>query len=347
MHDISIDNNIGMSLINLISKAFNLEKLTINMNNLKNDFIKELFVVLEKKPNSFIELGLDNIDLNSEAKLDSIKFLENQTYLTILILSYNKLGNDLARTIFKSLAKSCFSLVDLRLHEVDIDDGIGSSIIEFIGQQKNLTILDLACNSLKNDILRGIFERLVNYPPSFTELWLFQTDFDHNIGSVIVDFIGKQYKLVKLDIGSNRIGNELARGIFSRLAKKCFCLEELYVRHLGMTSEVGDCLAEFIGQQKNLMILGLRSNHIGVHLVKSIFERLAKHCYTIEGLGVYEAGTTEEIGMSIADFIGQQCNITVLQISSNQIGNHLARALLENGKKLFFTCKDLDVKHKY
>lgn len=224
------------------------------------------------------------------------------------------------------MAKNCFSLVKIWMLNISIDDKVGTALVDFVGNQKNLKVLELGQNSIKDILATGIFENLSKKCSSLRELLVESIGMTSKMKKSIIDFLEKQENLQNIHLNSNKIGNILGKELFQRLSLKCKSMEEIELENIGLNEMIDLSIVNFIGIQENLKILKLNNNKLGDNLLNKLFKKLLVYCKSLETLSLSKVNMTENIDREICLLIGKQKNIAVVNLNFNNFGNRIISA---------------------
>lgn len=341
LNDINLSNtyitqDILWNFKYFLEKQSNLKILNLNSNSLGNYFAESIFPVIQER--KLVGLHLNDIGMDNSINDSIDKLLSLQKKIEVLDIGSNLFGNEVADILFKVLNESVF-LKDLRLNNIGLESFFDfSNMINFIGKQRNLEYLDISSNSLRNDIIEKIFyklfSRLGKSCTEITELYISNIGINYDIELTIIDFVRVQEKLNILQTNLNNLGINYVNELFKILSEKKVNIKEIGFGELSKNEKVNINIIHFFIKQFNLHKLNLNSMKIGNEYCQEIFVQLSENCDTLTELRINNIFMDKNIQPYLGYFIKQQYNLTILDISSNEIGNKLGKKIFEQLNKL-------------
>ncbi|CAD5126372.1 unnamed protein product [Dimorphilus gyrociliatus] len=339
----------------LNSKSFNLstaKQIAEDFDNILNDrFFDSCFngnlplgVIIEILISANYRLrhiSIVNILLENDKKYIE-KLLTEKTVIKTLNVREQKFEDDekFLENILNFIDKNSSYLEYIEFGMCTLSKGIDCNSMSLIGMQNKLSLLHFFDINLNDTIASKICENLSKYCSKITKLTFSRCGLTSNIGTILGEAIGKQTKLVVLNLQNNQLGNKVGKCIFDNIKENCRNLTVMGFGNCSFTHEIGDCIAKCLENLENLQDIQFWDNNLQTSIGRDIFQAILNgNCRNITKIGFSNCGFTEEIGNVVGQVIGRQKNLSFLNFHKNPIGNEIGENIFEN---IYENCKYIE-----
>ncbi|XP_068721143.1 NLR family CARD domain-containing protein 3-like [Montipora capricornis] len=251
--------------------------------------------------------------------------LKVNTCLTTLKLSFNGIGNSVAKSLSEALkVNTCLTTLDLKWNKIDAAGA--ESLSEALKVNTSVTTLNLSFNRIGNSVAKSLSEALkVN--TALTTLDLSFNKIDDSGAESLSEALKDNTSLTTLDLRCNEIGDSGAESLFEALkVNKCLTTLDLSRNEIGDSG--AESLCEALKDNTCLTTLDLNRNQIGDSGAKSLSEALkVNKCLTTLDLSGNKIGDSDD--ESLSEALKDDTCYSPLDLSWNQIGDSGAKSLSE------------------
>lgn len=325
---IGMDNTVDNRLARIVEKNKDLEHFEIADNKIGSDCSKLLFQSIAENCDKLSRLGLMDIGFNSSIENTLTRAISVNKNLKELEISYNKLGNNLAKNLFRSINKNCSKLFHLGLSTLGFNQEIQFSLSDVIITNKNLKTFEIAENLIGPEIAKNIFKALSENCCNLTYLGLSNIGLDERIGNSLSEVVFQNPNLEEIQIGDNNLGSIVSMSLFNAINETCINFRNIGFYNLNFDEKAGKSLLHAISKNLQLTEIVLGKNLLGNYLTKDLFDLIERDFRDMSCLSVFSIGFNHKVGFSLEKAIAANENITELDIGDNTIGNKLAVSLL-------------------
>lgn len=336
-------NDMSIPLRNFLCNQKNLKKLYLNDVELTGIIGANIFKDISTTCSTIEELHFDSSIFSVEMSIPFAKFIGQQHNLKQLNFFKIDLTGETGNNIFKTLAESCTSILDLNLGSCIFSSDMGSSLGDFLAKQTNLKYLNLFDTNISHKIGKNIFKNSISTCCNIEDLNLDTCIFSDDMSVELGKFIGFQTNLRKLNFYDTNVSCEIGKNIFQNIPKTCCNLEELKMKSFNFSPKMSISLGKFIGYQTNLRHLNLNDTDLKGEIGNNLFVNISNSCTSIEKLQFDDCSFSIEMSISLGNFIGNQTNVKHLSLSNidfrHEIGKNVFKSIPKsccNIEELYF-----------
>lgn len=327
------DSDLGLSLeTNLFKQNFH--------GNTDQNFETFKFYLTNKNANQFVKAAIlvDGIEKLKKKESDVFQKIHDDSYhIPIFMWTSAKYAekhfkcypvyrlNDMKLNILLPDSSDSENS-DEDMDELPVRDVIKIEINQKNTQSKNQVVSK--CILRKVETLKEINVQHIDLKPD---------NFRVNLEKVI----GLQKNLEVLFLSFCDITNEGLISIFNNVEVNCHKIKKLYFAKMGINGNVTEAAARAIRNLKSLTLISFSYNKLESSGVEKILRAINENCYWVKEIYMRDVGIDSSIGDILGDAIGKQTNLEVLYLNSNNIGDNVAKHLLDNIKQNCLRMKEL------
>ncbi|XP_078390046.1 NACHT, LRR and PYD domains-containing protein 3-like [Cetorhinus maximus] len=236
--DVVLTASCAETLVSILNTNQSLIKLDLSSNKLGDSGVKQLSAALRNPDCKLQKLHLSGMSLTSSCAEDLASTLSANPALTVLNLSYNKLGDLGVKLLSTALRNPDCKIQKLWL----CDNGLSASSVKDIASALNtsqlLTELDLGHNKLRDLGVKFLFEALKNQECKLQKLRLYDTCLTDSCSDDLASALSTNRSLKWLSLELNSFTDQSAPA-FCRLIRNNNSLEriELWTNRFSSTGE--------------------------------------------------------------------------------------------------------------
>ncbi|CAD5126832.1 DgyrCDS14863 [Dimorphilus gyrociliatus] len=330
LSDCQFDSNIGDIVGEAIARQTLLAQLYLQNNPLGSAVGHRIFKKIKENCTELVVINLKDCEFDSNIGNIVGEAIGRQHALSQLFLYKNSLGSEVGKGIFENIKKNLTQLTLICLNDCKFNTHIGSIVGEAIGKQSTLKVLNLGNNSLGTDIGKCLFENIKENCKDLEIVGLRNCEFDSNIGVIVGEAIGKQTKLVELNLQFNSLGTIVGKSIFENIRDNCRQLTAICLSDCEFDSNIGTVVGEAIGKQSKLAELNLQINPIGTFVGHGLFKSIKENCRQLVGIYLSDCEFDSNIGTVVGEAVGKQSKLSKLNLESNPLGPIVGKSLFQN-----------------
>lgn len=181
-------------LANFIGHQINLSRLVLSKVNISGKEGRILFQSISENLCKLREIDLSYSTISSDMSKDLGNFLRHQLNLNILNLTSVNLSDLCGERVFKNLSSDLDKLIELYLADTNINVKSAIEIGKFLGNQDNLSVLDLMGIKLKGEIGKFLLNPLSASTKIKLKKFLYSTDIDYSLIVSVQENLTHVYK---------------------------------------------------------------------------------------------------------------------------------------------------------
>ncbi|XP_038656758.1 NACHT, LRR and PYD domains-containing protein 3-like isoform X2 [Scyliorhinus canicula] len=224
--DVCLTGSCAEALVCILETNQSLIELNLSSNKLGDSGVKLLCEALRKPDCKIQKLELSAVSLTASCAEDLASTLHANSVLTVLNLSYNKLGDSGMKLLSTALRKPDCKIQRLQL----CDNGFSASSIQYLASalstNRSLTELDLGQNKLRDSGVKHLSEALKNQDWKIQKLRLDDTRLSDACISDLVSALSSNKSVTGLNLELNSF-TDRSIPMLLQLIKNCSSLERI------------------------------------------------------------------------------------------------------------------------
>lgn len=329
-HLCNFETNCGKNFGKFLSKQTKLLKFKISSINLNdNEFGMELFKNIDSKCCSLREITFIDCHINENMSKYFGQFIGNQKHLLKLNLSNTNLKFDKGKNLFENLpSSSCMNLKELHFSSCKFSSDMTYYLGKFIGHQTQLSFLDLSKTDLRDYIGLNLFKNINSNCCNIMHLNFNECKFCENMTKELGEFISFQTRLSTLNLYRVNLKENIGKYLFDNIPSSCCNVEQLFLFGSRFSPEMTVSLGKYVGYQKNLSLLCLSLTELDRTIGKNLFKGIS--CNNITHLDLWHCKFSSDMSKELAEFIGCQNQLKILNLTGTNLGDDVGKLLFEN-----------------
>ncbi|XP_062895925.1 LOW QUALITY PROTEIN: NACHT, LRR and PYD domains-containing protein 12-like [Mobula hypostoma] len=312
-----------------------LTVLNLNNNKLEDLGVKLVSAALKKSRCKLQELGLRDVGLTDSGAKDLASALSTNPSLTELNLNDNKLGDSGVKLLSEALKKAKCKIQKLWLRDVGLTNPGAEDLASALSSNPSLMELNLGANKLGDSGVKMLSAALKNSDCKIQKLWLMNVGLTDSAAGDFVSALGTKTSLMVLSLNNNKLGDSGVKLVSAALMKSRCKLQELGLKHVGLTDSGARDLASALSTNPSLTELDLNDNHLGDSGVKLLSAALRNADCKIQKLWLRHVGLTDSGAEDLVSALSTKPSLTELNLGANELGDsgvELVSAALRNSE---------------
>lgn len=158
-----------------------------------------------------------------------------------------------------------------------------------------------------------------------------------------LEFIGHQIHLAMVDLCNTNLNGEIGIGIFLNIPKNYCHPRQLDLSGYELSSEVSVYFQKFIGNQTQLVELGLCYTDLSAKKGKGILENIPADCCDCQQLRFSRREFSGDKSIYLGDFIGNQVHLLQLDLNGTNLSKNIGTGILRKISTKYCNLQQFDL----
>uniref|UniRef100_UPI00398EE983 NACHT, LRR and PYD domains-containing protein 3-like n=1 Tax=Pristiophorus japonicus TaxID=55135 RepID=UPI00398EE983 len=312
--------------------------LRLSGNELGDSGVKLLSAPLRDPDCKIQELRLFAVGLTDSCAKDLASALSINRSLTVLDLSFNKLGDSGVKHLSAALSDPDCKIQELRLQAVGLTGSGAEDLASALSPSRSLTVLDLGNNELGDSGVKLLSVAMRDPDCKIEKLVLCAVGLTDSSAEDLASALSTSHSHTVLDLDHNKLGDSGVKLLSVALRDPHCEIQELRLWAVGLTDSCAEDLASALSTNRSLTVLDLGNNELGDSGVKLLSAALSDPACKIQQLRLQAVGLTDSCAEDLASALSTIPSLTVLNLGLNSFTDRSVPAL----RRLILTCRSLE-----